>query len=199
MKTLQHARSIAAPALLAGLLGACTSGTGGPVATPSPRVVPSQPAAVAASPSPTSQPVPSGQRRAGRRRCPQGLLPDRRPGGWVPHPGSALRAPHGGCDRRRDPRAVGGSDRGGAGGIYPGRREGIFPLSTGVPADTHLLGIEIEDGVATVDLSGAFGSGEVDAYVYRQAQVDTATQFPTVDRVAFRLDGKPMAAIEGRD
>ena len=85
-------------------------------------------------------------------------------------------------------------------GIYPGRRGRLFPLSTAVPVDAQLLGIEIEDGVATVDLSGDFGSGELDAHVYRQAQiVYTLTQFPTVDRVAFRLDGTPMAAIEGHE
>jgi germination protein M len=72
-------------------------------------------------------------------------------------------------------------------------------FSTAVPAGTALLGLSIADGVATVDLSGAFAEGGGSASMQgRVAQVVyTLTQFPTVGRVAFRLDGQPVEAIGG--
>jgi hypothetical protein len=72
-------------------------------------------------------------------------------------------------------------------------------LSTAVPAGTTLLGVTIRDGLATVDLSGAFGSGGGSlSMTSRVAQVVfTLTQFPTVQRVSFRLDGKDVAALGG--
>jgi len=70
-------------------------------------------------------------------------------------------------------------------------------ISTTVPAGTELLGISIKDGVATVDLSGAFESGGGSASTLgRLGQVVyTLTQFPTVDTVAFRIDGRPVAVF----
>ena len=51
----------------------------------------------------------------------------------------------------------------------------------------------------TVDLSGRFQSGGgSQSMLLRVAQVVyTATTFPTVDRVAFSLDGRPVSAIGG--
>jgi germination protein M len=85
------------------------------------------------------------------------------------------------------------------GGNYLGRRGPLAPLSTAIPSGTRLRSILVQNGVATIDLSGDFGSGGSQA-AFRQAQiVYTLTQFPTVNRVGFRLDGKPMNAIEGHE
>ena len=75
-----------------------------------------------------------------------------------------------------------------------------FPsLSTNIPDGTLLLGLDIGDGLATVDLSRTFESGGGSASMFaRLAQVVYAlTQFPTVDRVAFKLDGKPVTVFSG--
>jgi germination protein M len=70
-------------------------------------------------------------------------------------------------------------------------------FSTTVPEGTALLGLSIADGIATVDLSGTFAEGGGSASMQsRVAQVVyTLTQFPTVERVAFRLDSEPVESI----
>lgn len=72
-------------------------------------------------------------------------------------------------------------------------------MSTTVPEGTRFLGLTIEDGIATVDLSREFGSGGGTASVLgRLAQVVyTLTQFPTVDAVRFELDGEPVTVFSG--
>jgi germination protein M len=72
-------------------------------------------------------------------------------------------------------------------------------LSSTIPGDTMLLGIAIEDGLATVDLSREFESGGGSFSVTgRLAQVVyTLTQFPTVEKVAFELDGEPVTVFSG--
>ncbi|HEX6146990.1 MAG TPA: Gmad2 immunoglobulin-like domain-containing protein [Acidimicrobiia bacterium] len=72
--------------------------------------------------------------------------------------------------------------------------EGIPSISTAIPEGTRLLGLVIEDGVATVDLSGEFDDGGGTASMAaRLAQVVfTLTRFPTVDGVVFHLDGEPV-------
>lgn len=67
-------------------------------------------------------------------------------------------------------------------------------LQSEIPPGTELLGLSIEGGIATVDLSGAYASGGGSLTMFtRLAQVVyTLTQFPTVDAVAFELDGKPV-------
>ncbi len=81
-----------------------------------------------------------------------------------------------------------------------------WPIKTLIPAGTKLLGIEISGDLATVDLSAEFASlspdDAVDGGSYslhgRVAQVVyTLTQFTTVDRVNFRLDGKPVKVLYG--
>jgi sporulation and spore germination protein len=73
------------------------------------------------------------------------------------------------------------------------------------PKGTTLLGIDIEDGVATVNLSEEFASGDIDgddreSWAIRLAQVTyTLTQFPTVESVRFLVAGKPAAVIEGHE
>ncbi len=72
-------------------------------------------------------------------------------------------------------------------------------LSTSIPADTLLLGITIEDGLATVDLSREFevGGGSLNILSRLAQVVYTLTQFPTVDEVLFHLDGKPVEVFSG--
>ena len=72
-------------------------------------------------------------------------------------------------------------------------------LLTMIPAGSQLLGISLDGTVATVDLTGTFQSGGGSASMLgRLAQlVYTATQFPTVDAVRLRLDGKPVDSIGG--
>jgi hypothetical protein len=62
-----------------------------------------------------------------------------------------------------------------------------------------LRDVSLADGVATVDLDGAFDDGGGSASMLgRVAQVvATLTRFPTIERVAFRIDGKPVDAIGG--
>jgi spore germination protein GerM len=77
--------------------------------------------------------------------------------------------------------------------------EAAAGLFTAVPAGTELLGMHIEDGIATVDLSSAFeqGSGSL-AESLRLAQVVyTLTQFDTIEGVSFRLEGEPVELFGG--
>jgi len=72
-------------------------------------------------------------------------------------------------------------------------------VSTAIPEDTVFLGLDIKDGLATVDLSKEFESGGGSFSMgARLAQVVyTLTQFPTVERVRFRLDGQPVTVFSG--
>lgn len=81
----------------------------------------------------------------------------------------------------------------------PNALERDLGMGSEVPAGTRLLGIDIANGLATVDLSGAFGSGGGSlSKTTRVAQVVyTLTQFETVDRVTIRLDGKEVEGIGG--
>ena len=83
--------------------------------------------------------------------------------------------------------------------------EGPSDLEVGVdvfsaiPDGTELLGLSIDGGVATVDLSSEYESGGGSASMFgRLAQVVyTLTQFSTVDGVEFRLDGEPVDTFSG--
>jgi germination protein M len=81
----------------------------------------------------------------------------------------------------------------------------VGTIGTRIPEGTTLLSLDVEDGVATVDLSGEFASGDIEdsereSWATRLAQVTyTLTQFPTVESVRFLVDGKPAAVIEGHE
>ena len=81
----------------------------------------------------------------------------------------------------------------------PSEEEREAGLTTAIPDGTELLDLAVADGTATVDLSDAFDDGGGSASMQaRVAQVvATLTQFPTIERVAFRLDGEPVTAIGG--
>jgi hypothetical protein len=86
----------------------------------------------------------------------------------------------------------------------PTRSERASGLSSEIPAGTRLLGVSIADGIARVDLTSDFESAAATrALQLRLAQVVyTATQFPTVKKVRFLVNGTPVAALGsavGRD
>jgi len=70
-------------------------------------------------------------------------------------------------------------------------------IGTAIPDDTVLQGVEVADGVATVDLSEAFESGGGSFAMFaRLAQiVYTATRFDGVDSVEFELAGAPVTVF----
>jgi germination protein M len=72
-------------------------------------------------------------------------------------------------------------------------------FSSAVPNGTTLRGLDIARGVATVDLSSEFASGGGNLSMQaRVAQVvHTLTQFPTVDAVRFRIEGRPITSLGG--
>lgn len=76
----------------------------------------------------------------------------------------------------------------------PTEAERTAGVVTAVPATTELLGLTIADGVATVDLTSAFGSGGGSLSMFlRLAQLTyTLTQFRTVRWVNLRIDGAPV-------
>ncbi len=81
----------------------------------------------------------------------------------------------------------------------PTAAERAAGMSTTVPAGTTLRGVSVANGTATVDLSKTYESGGGSMSVMaRLAQVVyTMTQFPTVQRVVFRLDGTPVTVFSG--
>ena len=72
-------------------------------------------------------------------------------------------------------------------------------MYTTIPDGTRFLGLTIDAGVATVNLSKEFESGGGSASVLgRLAQVVfTLTQFPTVKSVRFQLDGEQVTTFSG--
>jgi hypothetical protein len=72
-------------------------------------------------------------------------------------------------------------------------------MYTVIPEGTRFLGLRIDAGIATVNLSREFESGGGSASVLgRLAQVVyTLTQFPTVTGVRFELDGEPVTVFSG--
>jgi germination protein M len=81
----------------------------------------------------------------------------------------------------------------------PNAAERAAGMSSGVPTTTRLLGLAIDHGIATVDLSAEFASaGSAATERMRLAQVVyTLTQFPTVHGVRLHLDGQPVSVFSG--
>jgi germination protein M len=81
----------------------------------------------------------------------------------------------------------------------PTDAERLEGIQTQVPDGTELLGLSIENGIATVDLTSEFESGGGSASMsMRLAQVVfTLTQFPSVKGVQFSLDGEPIDVLGG--
>lgn len=72
-------------------------------------------------------------------------------------------------------------------------------LDTAIPEGTRFLGIAIEGGIATVDLSGEYESGGGSMAMFsRLAQVVyTATGFPSIEAVQIALDGEVVDVFSG--
>lgn len=77
--------------------------------------------------------------------------------------------------------------------------EASIGMTTEIPEGTELLGVDITDGTATVDLSGEFqsGGGSLSMQLRVAEVVFTLTQFPTVETVSIELDGEAVDAIGG--
>lgn len=71
--------------------------------------------------------------------------------------------------------------------------------TTAVPSGTRLRSLVIRDHVATVDLSGRYddGGGSLSMHERLAQVVFTVTRFPTVRKVAFEIDGKPVRHFGG--
>ncbi|MDC2954713.1 GerMN domain-containing protein [Streptomyces gilvifuscus] len=76
----------------------------------------------------------------------------------------------------------------------PSRFEGHRGRTTAVPSGTELRSVDVQGRLATVDLSERFlDDGGGPSMRARLAQVVfTLTRFPTVRKVAFEIDGKPV-------
>lgn len=81
----------------------------------------------------------------------------------------------------------------------PSSAESAAGLRSLIPAGTHLLGLTISSGTATVDLSSSFTSGASPSTMpLRIAQVVyTLAQFPSVTGVQFKVDGQGVTVLGG--
>lgn len=81
----------------------------------------------------------------------------------------------------------------------PSAKERSAGLGTAIPTGTALHGITVSKGTADVDLTQAFttGGGTLSMTARVGQLVYTLTQFPTVQRVTFRIDGRPLTVLGG--
>lgn len=72
-------------------------------------------------------------------------------------------------------------------------------MSSAIPEGTELLGLVVDDGTATVDLTSVFesGGGSLSMQMRVAQVVYTLTSFDAVERVTIDLDGEPVEAIGG--
>jgi germination protein M len=80
----------------------------------------------------------------------------------------------------------------------PTDKEAEIGLDTAIPDGTKLnsINLDSETKVATIDLSTKFGNGEPDTIQAEIAQVVyTLTQFPTIEKVSFQIDGQDVDII----
>ncbi len=81
----------------------------------------------------------------------------------------------------------------------PSKAEKEAGMVSSIPTGTTFLGLDIKDGVATVDLSKEYsaGGGSLSMMMRLAEVVFTLTQFPTVEGVNFKLDGRPIDVLGG--
>ncbi|MGY6022695.1 GerMN domain-containing protein [Streptomyces spinosirectus] len=81
----------------------------------------------------------------------------------------------------------------------PNGYEARHGRTTAVPSGTRLRSLVIRNHVATVDLSGRYddGGGSLSMQERLAQVVFTVTRFPTVHKVAFEIDGKPVHHFGG--
>lgn len=77
--------------------------------------------------------------------------------------------------------------------------DSVPSITSAIPAGTRLLGLTIDQDIATVDLSKEFGAGDDSATVAQRAAqvVFTLSRFDSVAEVVFRQEGKPVAVQVG--
>jgi germination protein M len=75
----------------------------------------------------------------------------------------------------------------------------VAGVSSAIPGSALVLDVGITDGLATVDLSREFesGGGSFSMFARLAQVVYTVSQWPTVDEVAFELDGQPVTVFSG--
>jgi spore germination protein GerM len=68
-----------------------------------------------------------------------------------------------------------------------------------IPEGTTFLGLNVENGIATVDLSKEYesGGGSLSMFMRLAEVVFTLTQFSSVQGVNFKLDGEPIEVLGG--
>ena len=74
---------------------------------------------------------------------------------------------------------------------------GTPAISTAIPEGTKVLGVEVAQGVATVDMSGEFddGGGSFSMFARLAEVVYTLTRLPDIDAVAFEIEGEPVTVF----
>ena len=79
----------------------------------------------------------------------------------------------------------------------PSQSELANGWGTAIPAGVELLGLEVSNGVATVDLSSEFesGGGSLSARLRLAQLVYTLTEFQTVQSVALEIEGRPATTF----
>ena len=72
-------------------------------------------------------------------------------------------------------------------------------FGTSIPDGTALLGVTLEGGVATVNVSSEFeaGGGSLSMQMRLAQLVYTATQAASVDAMALEIDGEPVTTLGG--
>lgn len=84
-------------------------------------------------------------------------------------------------------------------GPTSGEGESVPAISTAIPSGVRLLGLTINEDIATVDLSSEFGANDDSATVAQRAAqvVFTLSRFGSVAEVLFQQDGKPVSIQTG--
>lgn len=74
---------------------------------------------------------------------------------------------------------------------------GTPAISTAIPEGTALLGIVVDGGLATVDLSDEYddGGGSFGMFARLGQVVYTLTRLPEIDEVAFNIQGEPVTVF----
>lgn len=82
----------------------------------------------------------------------------------------------------------------------PTPEERAAGVGTTIPAGTELIDLNIQDGVATVNMNGTYddGGGSLSMRMRLAEVVYTITQFPSVQGVQFQLDGRTVDAFSGQ-
>ncbi|MCB0959505.1 MAG: GerMN domain-containing protein [Acidimicrobiales bacterium] len=81
----------------------------------------------------------------------------------------------------------------------PTQPDSLSGMTSMIPEGTELGGLDITDGTATIDLSEEFvsGGGSTSMQLRVAQVVFTLTQFPTVERVQFQIDGEVPEGLGG--